>query len=146
MKPSVSFLAILLAGLTLTAGPALADAMAVPSVTAILTTETPPDLLRYVIDKEEIPKNFEQQPPLIPHTSETKTISLRENKCLHCHMKQPGEKQAQSKEMSKSHFIDRSGKKLDRPASNRYFCTQCHVPQVDAKPLVESNFQSLAAK
>ncbi len=146
MKPSVSFLAILLAGFTLTAGPVLADAMAVASASAILATETPPDLLRYVVDKEEIPRNFEQQPPLIPHTSESKEISLRENKCLHCHMKQPGEKQAQSKEMSESHFIDRNGKKLTHPASNRYFCPQCHVPQVNAKPLVESNFKPLAAK
>jgi cytochrome c-type protein NapB len=48
--------------------------------------------------------------------------------------------------MSKSHFIDSSGKKLDRPASNRYFCTQCHVSQVNAKPLVESSFLPLAAK
>ncbi|OAD21154.1 periplasmiC nitrate reductase, diheme cytochrome c subunit, partial [Candidatus Thiomargarita nelsonii] len=23
----------------------------------------------------------------------------------------------------------------------RYFCTQCHAPQVDAKPLVENTFQ-----
>ena len=127
-------------------GSNMADAMSVPSASAILMTETPPELLRYVIDKEEIPRNFENQPPLIPHTSETKTIDLRENKCLHCHMKQPGEKAAKSKEMSKSHFVDRNGKKLDRPASNRYFCTQCHVPQVNAKPLVESNFKSLAAK
>lgn len=146
MKPSVSLLASLLVGLAGVPGLAPADAMSVPSASEILTTETPPELLRYVKDKEPIPRNFAQQPPLVPHTTQTKPITLRENECIKCHMKQPGEKKAQSTEMSKSHFVDRNGKKLSRPAGNRYFCTQCHVPQVDAKPLVENNFKSLAAK
>ena len=145
MKPSVSVLALLLAGFAGMTGQASADAMAVPSAAAILETEAPPTMQRYVIDKEEIPRNFEQQPPLVPHTTDTKPITLRQNECMKCHTKQPGEKKAQSKEMSKTHFIDRSGKKLSRPASNRYFCTQCHVPQINAKPLVDSSFKSVAA-
>jgi cytochrome c-type protein NapB len=146
MKPSVSFTAFLLAALTGMAGQAVADAMTVPNAAAILETEAPPHLQRYVTDKEEIPRNFEQQPPLVPHTTDTKPVTLRENECMKCHMKQPGEKKAQSKEMSKTHFVDRNGKKLNRPASNRYFCTQCHVPQINAKPLVDSNFRSVATK
>lgn len=146
MKPFASFLAFLLAGLMGAAGQAAADAMSVPNAAAILGTETPPNLYKYIIDKEEIPRNFQDQPPLVPHNTETKPITLRENECLKCHVKQPGEKKAQSKEMSESHFIDRNGKKLNLPASNRYFCTQCHVPQVNAKPLVESDFKALAAK
>jgi cytochrome c-type protein NapB len=27
--------------------------------------------------------------------------------------------------------------------SRRYFCTQCHVPQTDVKPLVENRFQTI---
>ncbi len=48
--------------------------------------------------------------------------------------------------MSESHFLDRNGNKLERPAGSRYFCNQCHVPQADAKPLVENSFQSAGLK
>ena len=51
-----------------------------------------------------------------------------------------------STKTSKSHFIDCNGKTLDHPASNRYFCTHCDVPPVNARPLVESDFKSPAAK
>jgi cytochrome c-type protein NapB len=59
-------------------------------------------------------------------------------------MKQPGKDEAKSVEMSESHFIDRDGNKLDKPAGARHFCTQCHVPQVDAPPLVGSSFTSVS--
>jgi cytochrome c-type protein NapB len=36
--------------------------------------------------------------------------------------------------------VDRDGKVLDMLSSRRYFCTQCHVAQEDAKPLVQNTF------
>jgi cytochrome c-type protein NapB len=40
-----------------------------------------------------------------------------------------------------THFRDREGQELDNVSPRRYFCTQCHVPQTDAKPLVDNTFQ-----
>ena len=35
----------------------------------------------------------------------------------------------------------RDGQELDNISPRRYFCTQCHVAQTDAKPLVENGFK-----
>lgn len=109
----------------------------------IQTTLNAPEALSFKKDKENIPRTFEQQPPLVPHLNEKYTIDLSTNKCLDCHMKQPGKDEAKSVEIPESHYLDRTGKKLARPAGNRHFCTQCHVPQVDAQPLIGSNFESV---
>ena len=42
---------------------------------------------------------------------------------------------------SQTHFADRESNVMANVAARRYFCTQCHVPQVDAKPLVENTFE-----
>lgn len=110
----------------------------------ILPTLDAPKILKYKKDKENIPRTFEEQPPLVPHLNDKYTINLTENKCLDCHMIQPGKDEAKSVVMSESHFMDRNGNKLDRPSGSRHFCTQCHVPQVDAQPLVGSSFQSVS--
>lgn len=146
MKPSLSFTALMLVALIGLSGPAAADLISERGDLPIPVTEPAPKMLKYINNKENIPREFEEQPPLVPHTSENHPINLSENKCLHCHMKEPGEEEAKSVEMSESHFVDRDGNKLDHPAGSRYFCNQCHVPQVDAKPLVESTFKSAAAE
>jgi cytochrome c-type protein NapB len=135
-----SFLLVSLVGLT---AQAFADITSLRGVPEIPATTTPPELMAFIKDKENVPRTFEEQPPVVPHESEKYTINLQENKCLECHMKQPGKDEAKSVEMSESHFINRNGEKLDHPAGSRHFCTQCHVPQVDAPPLVGSNFKSL---
>ena len=109
----------------------------------IQATLAAPELLAYKKDKENIPRTFEQQPPLVPHLNEKYTIDLSTNKCLDCHMKQPGKDEAKSVEIPESHYLDRAGNKLAKPAGSRHFCTQCHVPQIDAQPLIGSNFESL---
>ena len=43
--------------------------------------------------------------------------------------------------VSVTHFRAREGQELDNVSPRRYFCTQCHVAQTDAKPLVENTFQ-----
>ena len=43
--------------------------------------------------------------------------------------------------VSLTHFKDRDGRELSNISPRRYFCTQCHVPQTDAKPLVDNTFQ-----
>ncbi len=108
----------------------------------VIATTDAPDKLKFKKDKENIPRTFEEQPPLVPHLNDKYTISLTENGCLECHMKQPGKDEAKSVEISESHYVDRDGNKLDRPAGGRHFCTQCHVPQADAQPLVGTSFVS----
>jgi cytochrome c-type protein NapB len=144
MKQSPVTCLILAACLALLVGQSIADLSSLRGTEAITSTTDAPEKLKFKKDKENIPRTFEEQPPMVPHLSDKYTINLKENKCLDCHMKQPGKDKAKSVEIPESHYIDRSGNKLAMPAGNRHFCTQCHVPQVDAKPLIGSNFQSLS--
>jgi cytochrome c-type protein NapB len=143
MKPSIIRVAcvVVMLGLFLS-GLAVADLQSLRSAD-IQVTLAAPAVLEFNEDKENFPRTFEQQPPLVPHLNEKYTINLSTNKCLDCHMKQPGKDKAKSVEIPESHFLDRAGNKLAKPAGNRHFCTQCHVPQIDAQPLIGSNFESL---
>jgi cytochrome c-type protein NapB len=153
MKPSTALLALALAGLT---GLAVPPGLAAPIDSLrgdlpITATEPAPALFKYINDKENIPRNFEEQPPLVPHTTEKYPINLTENGCLKCHMEgaAPGEDEdedSKSVPMSESHYVDRNGVKQDKPVGSRHFCTQCHVPQADAEPLVENTFQAALTK
>ncbi len=91
-----------------------------------------------------MPRSYLQQPPLIPHSIEGFEITTGNNMCLGCHG--PANYQATgAAKISATHFTDRDAKKLKDVASRRYFCTQCHVPQVDARPLVENTFKPVNA-
>ena len=39
--------------------------------------------------------------------------------------------------------MDRDGNFLAEISPRRYFCEQCHVAQVDARPLVENRFEDV---
>ncbi len=84
-------------------------------------------------------RNWDLQPPSIPHDISKDRISLQENTCLKCHSKANYEKE-KAPEVGDSHFLDRNGKKLEKISSRRWFCVQCHTPQADLKPLVENTF------
>ena len=85
-------------------------------------------------------RDFVQQPPLIPHTTQGYQITKNFNKCMDCHAFQKAKASGATK-VSVTHFKNREGQELDNISPRRYFCTQCHVPQTDAKPLVENTFQ-----
>lgn len=140
MKRLLYILCVICVGLAARAG---ADVNSLRGAADIPVTNAAPKLMRFINDKENIARNFEEQPPLTPHDNDEYTINLRENKCLECHMKQPGKEAARSVEIPESHYFDRNGERLDHPAGSRHFCTQCHVPQADAQPLVGSSFQTL---
>ena len=142
MKQSTFVVFIVAACLLGLAGHAVADLTSLRGAEPVPAMEVPPAMMDFINDKENIKRSFEEQPPLVPHTNEKYTIDLTTNKCLDCHMKQEGKEEAKSVEMSESHFVDRDGNKLTKPAGGRHFCTQCHVPQVDAKPLVGNSFQA----
>jgi len=91
-------------------------------------------------DRAPIMRNYFQQPPLIPHRIREYRITTNNNKCLSCHSWKNAAK-ARATKISQTHFADRDGNAHSTVAARRYFCTQCHVPQVDAKPLVENEFK-----
>ena len=98
-----------------------------------------PKIKRINKDGEPIDRNYFQQPPLIPHKIKGYKINLKFNKCLTCHS-WANYKQSGATKVSQTHFSDRNNDVLANVAPRRYFCTQCHVPQVNAKPLVENTF------
>ena len=94
--------------------------------------------------REPIERDFVQQPPLIPHNVEGYEINLKFNKCLTCHSWKNYRKAGATK-VSQTHFSDRQENVLANISSRRYFCNQCHVPQMDAMPLVENEFTPVQA-
>ena len=84
-------------------------------------------------------RSFELQPPMIPHAIDKDQITIKVNTCMKCHSAANYEKEKAPK-IGDSHFIARDGKTLETASKRRWFCSQCHAPQVDAQPLVENTF------
>lgn len=82
---------------------------------------------------------YPMQPPTIPHKIDDYQLDLNANKCMSCHARGRSE-ETQAPMVSVTHYQDRDGNFLAELSPRRYFCTQCHVPQTDAKPLVGNNF------
>lgn len=98
------------------------------------------------VDKQSVPSGgfgraYRQQPPLIPHKIDGYQVTTTNNACMNCH-DWPGHIEAKAPKVSETHYVDREGVRLDKVAGTRYFCQQCHVPQADAKPLVNNTFQN----
>jgi nitrate reductase (cytochrome), electron transfer subunit len=81
-----------------------------------------------------IDRTFKEQPPLIPHAIDNfDEITGTDNQCMECHS--PATFTAKNApKVGDSHL---AGKEL---VMSRYQCNSCHVPQVDAKPLVANSF------
>jgi cytochrome c-type protein NapB len=88
---------------------------------------------------EREPRNYPEQPPLIPHATEGYEISVRANRCLSCHAR-TRIRESQAPMVSITHFSDRDGQFLASISPRRYFCTQCHVPQHNVRVPVENGF------
>jgi len=102
----------------------------------------PPQTMKWQNDREPITRDYVQQPPMIPHKIKGYKINIKSNKCLTCHS-WSNYKEASATKISQTHFSDRENNVLANIAPRRYFCTQCHVPQVNAPPLVENTFNPL---
>lgn len=96
----------------------------------------------YAVEKDHAPtpRDYVQQPPLIPHKIDGYAITTNFNKCMDCHS-WTRYKEAGATKVSLTHFKDRDGKELSNISPRRYFCNQCHVVQTDAKPLVDNTFK-----
>ncbi len=103
-----------------------------------------PAAKKYAKDNEPISRDYVQQPPLIPHKIKNYRINLKSNKCMSCHS-WSNYREANATKISQTHFESRDKNVLANVSARRYFCTQCHVPQVNAQPLVENVFEPVTA-
>jgi nitrate reductase (cytochrome), electron transfer subunit len=146
MKLTVSILmATLLAAI---AGCAANEPVASMRGSAVNAADQPPDAKQYsdkvpgVGDEHLIQRTYSKQPPLVPHAvAKYEPITVEENACLDCHISDEfrGKKMPR---IGKSHFSKTRKESDGSPAveMSRWQCNTCHVPQVDAKPLVENTF------
>ena len=102
--------------------------------------EPAPGNFRTLPDGAPIQRDYVQQPPLVPHKVEGYEVSVNFNKCMDCHS-WSRYLETKATKVSLTHFKDREGGELSNISPRRYFCLQCHVPQTDAKPLVENTFK-----
>jgi len=101
------------------------------------------DMFKVERDTAPIPRNYVQQPPLIPHSIKGYNITQNFNKCMDCHSWSRYKDMGATK-VSQTHFKDREGTELSNISPRRYFCMQCHVVQYDAKPLVDNTFRPVS--
>jgi nitrate reductase (cytochrome), electron transfer subunit len=86
--------------------------------------------------QKPIARTYEGQPPLVPHAIENfDEITVEDNQCLECHA--PGNApKKNAPQLADSHLgVDKVSVRQER-----YQCNSCHVPQVDAPPLVTNRF------
>lgn len=140
----------LLAGLVLLATGALYAQTAPQIVPRLTGTQKPMDdhaadpFARPIVDDKRVMRNYPEQPPVIPHAIENYQLTLRTNRCLECHRRQYTEASG-APMISVTHYMDRDGQVLADVTPRRYFCTLCHVPQSDVRPLVPSTFKDMTA-
>ena len=110
--------------------------------TSVASAEQPGEGTGFKAERDHapLPRDFVQQPPLIPHTVAGYNITANFNKCMDCHAWSRARETGATK-VSLTHFRDRDGKELTSVSPRRYFCLQCHVPQSDTKPLVTNTFK-----
>jgi nitrate reductase (cytochrome), electron transfer subunit len=82
---------------------------------------------------------FAMQPPVIPYQIENYQVDKNHNKCMTCHGRNRVP-ESQAPMVSVTHFMDRDSNFRSEITPSRYFCVQCHVPQMDVKPPVENTF------
>ena len=136
-----TILAFALALVTLAAAAQVGDAHP-PGLrgTAGLATEPPaPAMPKMVNDDVRRGRAFAMQPPVIPHQVENYQVDRNFNKCMSCHGRERTA-ESQAPMVSVTHFMDREGNFRSEISPRRYFCTQCHVPQMEVKAPVGNSF------
>ena len=134
----LAFAALALAAtLALAQAPKAVDAMR--GVTPVADESRPPPLGNVENKDVRRERAYSMQPPTIPHKIDNYQVDLNVNACLGCHSRGRAPV-TQAVAVSVSHYMDRDGNFLAEISPRRYFCEQCHVPQVDAKPLVGNGF------
>lgn len=139
--------AIAVSSITMSSIASAADAVidAEPQVatlrgTAPLNAEVTPPIIEMVENNDlKRQRDYPQQPPTIPHDISKYQLDKNFNKCMDCHSRKLAD-EAQAPAVSVTHYMNRDGDFLGEVSPRRYFCTQCHVHQLENKPLVENEF------
>lgn len=105
-----------------------------------LEATRPADKFKKYPREQTLESEYVYQPPLIPHNIQGYEVSLNANKCLACHSWKNASEMGATK-VSVTHYVNREDAVLADVSPRRYFCLQCHVPQANAKPLVENEFK-----
>lgn len=101
-----------------------------------------------------LPRAYLNAPPQISHDiGDFLPITAQSNLCIACH-NLPGQwgkaiGPGEARPIPRSHYTDlrnAPGQVGEQPVGARYNCNQCHVPQDDAKPLVENRFSAGARR
>jgi len=104
----------------------------------------PAPMPKPINDDKRQARAYPMQPPVIPHQVENYQVDGQFNKCMSCHGR--GRVQdSQAPMVSVTHYTDRAGNDRAEISPRRYFCTQCHVPQMDVKPPVQNLFKDAAS-
>jgi len=94
---------------------------------------------RWIVDDVRKMRAYPEQPPVIPHSIEGYQLSVNTNRCMSCH-KREFTQGSGAPMISVTHYMNREGQMLADVSTRRYFCTACHVPQADTRPLIGNNF------
>jgi cytochrome c-type protein NapB len=105
----------------------------------ILDTTRPPPLQNSDNSDVRRSRNYAMQPPVVPHKIDGYQLDKNANRCMFCHSRSRTQ-ESQAPMISVTHFIGRDGNFLAELSPRRYFCLQCHVPQVPLDPLIENRF------
>jgi cytochrome c-type protein NapB len=132
-------LVVLLAGALWAQDPAIDIVPRLTGAADPMGDHAAPPLARPIADDIRRMRNYPEQPPVIPHAIEGYQLTLNTNRCLDCHKRQFTEGSG-APMISITHFMDREGQVLADVTPRRYFCTECHVQQTDAQPLVVNEF------
>jgi len=100
----------------------------------------PPVMPKMTNDDIRKGRAFAMQPPVIPHQIEDYQVDRNYNKCMTCHGRDRVA-DSQAPMVSVTHFVDREGNFRAEISPRRYFCTQCHVPQMEVKAPVVNGFE-----
>jgi nitrate reductase (cytochrome), electron transfer subunit len=104
---------------------------------------TPPPMPKVINDDIRKGRAFAMQPPVIPHQIDSYQIDKNFNKCMTCHARERTA-ESQAPMVSVTHYMDRDNQFRAEISPRRYFCNQCHVPQLDVKPPVSNRFGEVA--
>ena len=120
--------------------PALVDPLR--GKVAIPDSTKPPRLSNNINDDQRLKRNYDKQPPVIPHRVDGYQVDKNFNKCMDCHARAKTDFSG-AVPVSETHYRDRDGKQLDHVSTRRYFCMQCHVAQDPVTPLVGNGFRGV---
>ncbi len=121
---------------------------AVAGVTSLRGNQDIPDMSKkpakrkLMVVEGGIERSYKQQPPMIPHKIDKDKINLKSNTCMNCHSEKTYEAKKAPK-VGDSHYIGRDDKVQKTVSSRRYFCNQCHAPQINADALVDNSFDGV---